>query len=114
MSRRINMEELMVIAGNLLHNNPNLYVDISWLVYENYIKGELFRIREEADIFADAWAVLIEKYSDRFMIGSDKVGHWSDYPQEIMKYYMLLDKLSPETAYKVCKGNALSLIKQWD
>lgn len=113
-SRRINMEELMVIAGNLLHNNPNLYVDISWLVYENYIKGELFRIRQEADIFADAWAVLIEKYSDRFMIGSDKVGHWSDYPQEIIKYYMLLDKLSPETAYKVCKGNALSLIKQWD
>ena len=35
------------------------------------------------DIFADMWAAVIEKYPDRFMIGSDKVGHWADYPHEI-------------------------------
>ena len=46
------------------------------------------------------------------MIGSDKVGHWTDYPHEIKKYYMLLDKLKPETAEKLCRKNALSLIKK--
>ena len=46
------------------------------------------------------------------MIGSDKVGHWADYPHEIEKYYMLLDKLKPETAEKLCRKNALSLIKK--
>ena len=68
----------------------------------------------EPEIFAEMWAALIEKYSDRFMIGSDKVGHWETYPDEIGKYYMLLDKLSPETAKKLCRENVLSLIRKWD
>ena len=120
-SRRIEMEELLILAGNLLSSNPNLYVDISWIFFENYVRGDLMRpaarsggrdTAEEVGLYADMWALLIEKYSDRFMIGSDKVGHWADYPAEICKYYMLLDRLSPETAAKVCRENALSLIKR--
>lgn len=55
---------------------------------------------------------LVKKW-DCFMIGSDKVGHWENYPAEITKYYTLIDRLTPETAFKLCKGNALSLLKQW-
>ncbi len=29
----------------------------------------------------------IEDFSDRLMIGSDKVGHWDTYQEEIIKYY---------------------------
>ena len=121
-SRRIEMEELLILAGNLLHSNPNLYVDISWIFFENYVRGDLMQTpnrsggsdtAEEVGIYADMWALLIEKYSDRFMIGSDKVGHWADYPKDICKYYMLLDRLRPETVAKICKKNALSLIKKW-
>ena len=113
-SRRIELEELLIIAGQLLHDHPNLYVDISWIFFENYIRGEMMHGNYEPEIFAEMWAALIEKYSDRFMIGSDKVGHWETYPDEIGKYYMLLDKLSPETAKKLCRENALSLIRKWD
>ena len=67
-----------------------------------------------SESFEDLWVPLIEKYSDRVLLGTDKVGHWADYPKEISKYYPLLDKLSPETAEKVCRENALSLIKRWD
>lgn len=67
-----------------------------------------------SESFEDMWVPLIEKYSDRVLLGTDKVGHWADYPGQIRKYYSLLDKLSPETAEKVCRGNALSLIKRWD
>ena len=113
-SRRIELEELLIIAGQLLHDHPNLYVDISWIFFENYIRGEMMHGNYEPEIFAEMWAALIEKYSDRFMIGSDKVGHWETYPDEIGKYYMLLDKLSPETAKKLCRENVLSLIRKWD
>ena len=113
-SRRIELEELLIIAGQLLHDHSNLYVDISWIFFENYIRGEMMHGNYEPEIFAEMWAALIEKYSDRFMIGSDKVGHWETYPDEIGKYYMLLDKLSPETAKKLCRENVLSLIRKWD
>lgn len=112
-SRRIEMEELLIIAGKLLHENPNLYVDISWVFFENYIRGDLMRGNVDTDIFADMWAAVIEKYPDRFMIGSDKVGHWAGYPAEIEKYYMLIDKLTPDTARKLCRDNIRALLKQW-
>ena len=48
------------------------------------------------------------------MIGSDVVGHWANYPYEIRKYYMLLDRLRPETAEKICRTNILSLIRRYD
>ena len=37
--RCIQQADLLIIAGNLLNENPNLYVDISWLFFENYIRG---------------------------------------------------------------------------
>ena len=55
-------------------------------------------------------AAIIERYPDRFMIGTDKVGHWTDYPHEIGKYYMLIDKLKPETAKKLCRESALVVL----
>ena len=33
---------------------------------------------------------------------------------EILKYYLLLDRLKPETVKKVCRDNVLSLIKKWN
>jgi len=113
-SRRIKMEELLIIAGRLLNENPNLYVDISWVFFDNYVRGDLMRDEEvDTSIFVDMWGALIEKYSDRFMIGSDKVGHWADYPKEIGKYYLLLDRLSDETVERLCRKNVLSLIKRY-
>ena len=46
------------------------------------------------------------------MIGSDKVGHWDTYPEEITKYYPLLERLSTETATKLCSDNILVLIHE--
>jgi hypothetical protein len=112
-SREIDLEDLLIIAGNLLHDNSNLYVDISWLFFENYVRGDLLKGVEDNGIFVDMWATLIEKYPDRFMIGSDVTGHWANYPKEISKYYLLLNRLTPETAENLCRKNVLSLIKRW-
>jgi len=61
----------------------------------------------------DDWVALIERHPDRFLIGTDKVGHWSTYPAEAVKYYTLLDKLRPATVDKICRENALALIKKY-
>lgn len=117
-SRRIEMEDLLIIAGEVLHEHANLYVDISWVFFENYIRGDLLSKlihgEEESNLYADMWAALIEKYPDRFMIGTDVVGHWTNYTHEIFKYYLILDRLRPETVQKICRDNILSLIKKWD
>lgn len=110
-SRRVEVKDLAEIVDDLLAKNKNLYVDISWVVYDYYFLGgfpEKFAYTDSLD----EWIELINKYPNRIMIGTDKVGHWENYPQEIFKYYKLLDKLDPQVAQKICRDNALSLIKK--
>jgi hypothetical protein len=101
-SRRIEIPTLTKVLDGLLRKYPNLYVDVSWVVYETNL---LTKDKPNAD-----WVALIEAFPDRFMIGSDKVGHFADYPQEILKYYTFLDALKPETAKKLARENLLSVL----
>ena len=96
-SRRIDVPALTEEADRLLAACPNLSFDLSWLVYDEHIAVS------EASLAK--WAALIEKYPDRFMIGSDKVGHWATYPDEMTKYNRLLKKLSPKTASRLASEN---------
>jgi predicted TIM-barrel fold metal-dependent hydrolase len=100
-SRRIEIPNLIEIIDIVLAENKNLYVDLSWVVYDDYIANDL-----------EKWSKLIEKHPDRIMIGSDKVGHWDTYPLGITKYYSLLDLLSEDAAKKLCGENILKLIKR--
>ena len=101
-SRRIEVPTLTDELDRLLRSYPNLWVDVSWVVYEtNLLQGGKPNPQ---------WVTLIEKYPDRFMIGTDKVGHFSDYPPEILKYYTFLDAIKPETAKKLAHDNLLSVL----
>lgn len=111
-SPRIELQNLTKIADKLLANNNNLWIDISWVVYDFYIQDKFPNNYFDGDTIDD-WTKLIEKYPDRFMVGTDKAGHWDSYPGEIFKYYDLLSRLQPVTAAKLCKKNILSLIKKW-
>ena len=95
-SRNIVISNLTEVIDDLLQKNDNLYVDISFVVYENYIipEGEI-----------DAkWVQLIEKYPDRFLYGSDNLHGYGEF-YNVKKYVPLLDALKPETAQKVAQGN---------
>ena len=111
-SRQTKIKELAKIADKLLKENSNLWMDISWVVYDHYIQDAFHSRFRDGDTMDD-WVNLIEKYPDRFMIGTDKVGHWQSYPIEVFKYYDLLSRLKPETAAKICRENILSLIKKY-
>lgn len=112
-SRRIEIKNLPKIADELLNAHPNLWIDISWVVYDYYMLNG-FPNRYPDGSTLDDWADLIETHPDRFMVGSDKVGHWKTYPAEVVKYYRLLDKLKPETARMITKENILSVVKTYD
>ena len=112
-SRRVEVKDLSEIVDKMLSENSNLYVDISWVVYDYYFLNQFPDNYPDTDTFKD-WVKLVNKHPDRIMIGTDKVGHWETYPQEVFKYYKLLDKLDPEVAQKICRDNALSLIKKHD
>ena len=101
-SRRLTVPTLAEELSRLLATYPNLYVDISWLVYPDYIAAD--------DAALDKWAGVIEEFPNRVLVGSDKVGHWHDYTATIRQYDRLLNHLSPETAAQVAGGNLLRLL----
>lgn len=111
-SRRVEIKGLTQIADALLRENKNLWVDISWVVYDYYFLNQFPTHYFDGDSLDD-WVALIERHPDRFLLGTDKVGHWSTYPAEAVKYYTLLDKLRPATVDKICRENALALIKKY-
>ena len=108
-SRRVEIRGLIELADKLLSENPNLYIDISWVVYDYYFL-DMFPSQFADGDSLDDWVRFIEKYPDRIMIGTDVVGHWEKYPAEVFKYYSILDRLSPATARKLGYENFLSLI----
>ena len=110
-SRRVEIQNLVSIASELLDTHPNLYVDISWLVFDYYFLDRFPNNYMDGDSLDD-WAAFMNRYQDRVLIGTDKVGHWATYPAEVVKYYKLLDKLSPDVVRKVCRDNVLKLVKR--
>ncbi len=101
-SRRIDVPTLAGEVRRLLATYPNVYVDLSWVVFETYLTKDNQPVND--------WVSLIEAFPTRFMIGSDKVGKFDDYHKEMQKYYVLLDALKPDTARKVARDNFLALL----
>ena len=101
-SRRIDVPTLAGEVRRMLAAYPNLYVDLSWVVFETYLTKNGQPVPD--------WVKLIEAYPTRFMIGSDKVGKFDNYHEEMQKYYVLLDALKPDTARKVAHDNFLVVL----
>ncbi len=104
-SRRVEVVDLIETAKMLLDENSNLYFDLSWLVYDNYININ--------DKSLNDWATVIEQYPNRFMIGTDLIGRYDNYFETISKYGSLVSRLSDEVAENVCSKNILALVKKY-
>lgn len=104
-SRNLAVADLPGLLARLFARYPNLQVDISWVVCENYIA------RDDASL-AD-WVRLCAAYPDRLMIGSDAVGHFASYadPEKgIPRYRRLLDLLPEDVADKVGRGTMMAML----
>ncbi|EIC20372.1 amidohydrolase family protein [Thiorhodovibrio frisius] len=109
LSRMLDLDQTAYtgLLREMLAKHDNLYIDLSWIIFENYVQTSSLepRIRPE-------WLSLISDFSGRFMIGSDNIGHFATYNQNILKYYTLLDALKPDAARKVALTNFLGLLPQ--
>jgi hypothetical protein len=103
-SRRLNAPYYAKMIDRLLSEYPGLYVDYSWVVFDDIISISSVTIEE--------WIALTEKFSDRVMIGSDILWNWF-YKIWVTnsRFNNFLDSLSEETREKVCRWNALNLYK---
>ena len=109
-SRRIVVDDLVPIHDQILARyKDHVFVDLSWVVFEDYIllRDEERRVLYDEDgdaMIRPEWVELIEKYPDNFMLGSDIVAEFRKYHAEIRKYDALLKQLKQETRVKI--GNA--------
>ena len=101
-TRDVNIKGLPETTIRLLKTYPNLYYDISWVVFEQIIAPEGKPDPE--------WVAIFEQFPERFMVGTDKIGGFSDYIQTIRKYDILFDALTPETAKKLASENIFELL----
>ena len=77
----------------------HVYIDISWTEVAKYIT--------ESPETATNTAAVINKYPDRFIMGTDEVApsDQASYLKIMDMYKPLLDKLTPEAKQKLLKGN---------
>ncbi|MHC9543258.1 MAG: amidohydrolase family protein [Vulcanimicrobiota bacterium] len=104
-ARDIKINGLTGICAGLLARYPNVWIDLSSHLYEEYlaIDGK----------FNNEWAELIERYPDRFMVGADVVGNFRErYQEHITRNYIILDALKPETVEKVARTNFINILPQ--
>ena len=99
--RRQDFKGLVNIVDGLLDKYDNLNILLSWtLVRKLYDKEG--KPREE-------WLSLVNKYPNRFILGSDKVGRFGRLKEGMDELRPFLDALPEETAHKVASTNLL----QW-
>ena len=101
-SRRVNIENLPFWIEEVFKDSGDqVYVDLSWVVLDNYIYKDL-----------DRWVQLIKQYPKRFMIGSDAVGGASNLKQELSRFDLLLSKLPLDIRARVAHDNFANLMQE--
>lgn len=90
---------------DLLARHDNLWIDLSWSVLEPYILDADGKPRER-------WLRLIEAHPDRFVIGSDLVGHFDKIGAKLQEFDVLLDALPPQVARGVAHDNLVTLLPE--
>lgn len=97
------LEFLYSLVAQLLADYPNLYIDLSWTMLDEYLLTEKGNPDPE-------WVSLVEKYPDRFILGSDVVGKFDSQPRIMNDFETFLQALPEPIANKVASQNILDLL----
>ena len=97
-SRRVFHENYHEMLEDVLRRHPRLHVDISWACREEVLP--------DSGGVAEGWIRLIEELPDRFLLGSDMVGHYEELGKTIASFAPLLEALSSAAREKISSGNA--------
>jgi predicted TIM-barrel fold metal-dependent hydrolase len=97
------MDFLLPTLARMLDAYPNLYIDLSWSMLTPYLLDEAGQPRAE-------WLRLLERFPERFMLGSDVVGRFNKLGKELRSFEPFLDALPQEVARKVARDNFLAIL----
>lgn len=89
--------------ARLLADYPNLYIDLSWTMHDPYLLDANGKPRAN-------WLKLVERFPDRFMLGSDVVGRFNGLGGYLKVYEPFLDALPEAVARKVARDNFLAVL----
>ena len=97
------MDFLLPTLERLLDAYPNLYIDLSWSVLEPYLLDDKGKPAPE-------WLALVERFPERFMLGSDVVGRFGSLGEQMHGFDVFLDALPEPVARKVARENFLAVL----
>ncbi|MEN8638283.1 amidohydrolase family protein [Pseudomonas sichuanensis] len=97
------MDFLLPVLSRLLEDYPNLYVDLSWSVLEPYLL-------DAEGVPRQAWLQLVERFPERFMLGSDLVGRFDSLGEQLHGFKPFLDALPEAVANKLARDNFLAVL----
>ena len=100
-SRRVYAPFYHEMVDRLLEEYKNLYVDLSWVVYDAIICPD--------GIPNPHWIELAEKHSHRMCIGSDTINAYERLGVTLQRYDTFLDALSPEARENLCINTARTI-----
>ena len=97
------LDFLLSTLNRMLETYPNLFIDLSWSLLTPYLLDEQGKPRRE-------WLTLVERFPERFMLGSDVVGRFNKLGQEMHSFDPFLDALPEDVARKVARDNFLAVL----
>lgn len=100
-SRRVGHKLYHKMVDEMLSSYANLFVDISWVVYDQTVCTR--RVPKKC------WIDLMERHPERFMTGSDLCGHFQLLGRTMGRYNTLLETLSEGTGDMVAFENAVRI-----
>lgn len=100
---QVQMDFLLPTLSRLLEAYPNLYIDLSWSMLTPYLLDSAGKPRPE-------WVKLVERFPERFMLGSDVVGRFNKLGKEMRRFDPFLDALPEAVARKVARDNFLAIL----
>ena len=100
---QVQMDFLLPTLNRMLEAYPNLYIDLSWSMLTPYLLDDGGKPRPE-------WVTLVERFPERFMLGSDVVGRFNKLGKEMHRFDVFLDALPKDVAHKVARDNFLAIL----
>nr|WP_017255239.1 amidohydrolase family protein [Pseudomonas tolaasii] len=100
---QVQMDFLLPTLSRMLEAYPNLYIDLSWSMLTPYLLDDAGQPRAE-------WLKLVERFPDRFMLGSDVVGRFNKLGKELRRFDPFLDALPEDVSRKVARDNFLAIL----
>ncbi len=100
-SRRVSHKNYAAMIREMLISHRNLYVDLSWIIYEEAICSGLEP--------KPAWIKIIKEFPERFMLGTDLCGHFDHLGRTIARYNNLINLLPLRISEMIAGKNAEEL-----